>query len=581
MAETKKLIIIKQVKIVNDSLKLTIITSIVLGSVLVLQVHQELNKTFLILWICVLISSIFVRGFLYFLSKKDPPNRYNLKKWVKLNFINTGLSAFSFGIVGGSTFFMTDQVAVTIIHIIIAGATAGAVTTYGPIKHLSTIFILPAIIPLITANFLFGDINHLILAVIIMLFCYTVYSTSNNLYKTFLDTLEQNNLIRNLTKDKIRMEEMAKLKSDFFASMSHEIRTPLNGIIGLVDLLISSKVDGQQKDYLETIKGSSDDLLNVINDVLDLSKIESDKLKLIPTSTSLPEFIKRMTILFSERAQNKKIELKLNADKNIPSYIKVDEHRLSQITSNLLSNAIKFTDVGSVNFSVNILEQKRDIIKLQFKVEDTGVGIPKEKQEIIFNEYDQIATTSNYLSAQAGTGLGLSIAKKLVTLMNGQIGVFSKEEQGSIFWFTIEVPVLTNVKNERFQLANKTRDKYNFNVLLVDDRDTNLKVASLMLKKLGCKVETATNGAIAINKYDANPNKFDLIIMDIQMPVMDGITATKKLRKKYPNDLVQIFGLSAQVVKNLDKTPKELGFDLYLIKPLSLVTLEASLNKIV
>lgn len=580
MANIQTSILLKQVKIVNESLKLTIITSVVLGGVLALQVFKELNNTFLILWSFVLVSGIFVRFFLFYTSKSDPPNSLNIKRWLRLNFINAGLSAISYGIVAGSTYFMNDQVAITIVYIIMAGVSAGAVTAYGLIKHLSTIFILPIIVPLTIANFLYGDVNHVILAVITMLFCYIIYSTAGNLYRTSLNTLEQNNVIQNLTEEKIRMEEMAKLKSDFFASMSHEIRTPLNGIIGLVDLLIRSKVDEQQKDYLTTIKGSSDDLLNVINDVLDLSKIESDKLELLPTSTSLPEFIKRMKILFSERAKDKKLELKLIADNDIPNYIKADEHRLSQIISNLLSNAIKFTDFGFIHLSVNVLNKKRDLVKLQFKIEDTGIGIPKEKQEIIFDKYEQIANSTNYLVTQVGTGLGLSIAKKLVTLMNGQIGVFSKEKQGSIFWFTIEVPILQDGESAITPASEKNNNKFNLNVLLVDDRDINLKVAGLMLKKIGCRVDTATNGEMAIEKYEANPNKYDLIIMDIQMPIMDGITATQKLQAKFPNELAPVFGLSAQVEKNLHKTPEELGFDLYLTKPLSLETLKASLRRI-
>ena len=579
MKKIQKSILLKQIKIVNESLKHTILTTVILGGVLALQVYKELNGTFLTVWSTLLIVSIIIRTFLLVVVKKDPPNGNNIQKWVNLNFLNTGLSAIIYGIVAGSTYFMTDQVAITIVYIIMAGVTAGAASTYGALRYLSTVFIFPVIIPLTLANLVVGDLNHIILALITLLFCYVIYSTSTNLYKTFLNTLEQNIVIEDLTEEKVRMEEMAKLKSDFFASMSHEIRTPLNGVVGLVELLIETKIDRTQKDYLTTIRKSSDDLLNIINDVLDLSKIESDKLVLLPKKTNLPDFLKRMIVLFSQRAKDKNINLKLTVDDNLPNYIFFDEHRLSQITTNLLSNAIKFTNKGTVHLSVEVLIQSNNSVKLKFKVEDTGIGIPAEKQSIIFNKYDQIANSTNYLITQVGTGLGLSIANKLVKLMNGDIGVYSKPKQGSTFWFTIEMPKFQSSLPINVKERNHS-NKFSLNVLLVDDRDVNLKVARLMLQKIGCKVTLATNGEEAISIYKEKPSFFDLIIMDIQMPVMDGITATKKLREMYPNDLAPVCGLSAQIVKNLHKSPEELGFDLYLNKPLTLDSLNVALKQL-
>lgn len=579
MKKIQKSILLKQIKIVNESLKHTILTTVILGGVLALQVYKELSVTFLTVWSALLIVSIIIRTFLLVVVKKDPPNGNNIQKWVNLNFLNTGLSAIIYGIVAGSTYFMTDQVAITIVYIIIAGVTAGAASTYGALRYLSTVFIFPVIIPLTLANLVVGDLNHIILALITVLFCYVIYSTSTNLYKTFLNTLEQNIVIEDLTEEKVRMEEMAKLKSDFFASMSHEIRTPLNGVVGLVELLIETKIDRTQKDYLTIIRKSSDDLLNIINDVLDLSKIESDKLELLPKKTNLPDFLKRMIVLFSQRAKDKNINLKLTLDDNLPNYIFFDEHRLSQITTNLISNAIKFTNKGSVHLSVEVLIQSNSSVKLKFKVEDTGIGIPVEKQSIIFNKYDQIANSTNYLITQVGTGLGLSIANKLVNLMHGDIGVYSEPKQGSTFWFTIEVPKFKSIPPINIRGRNHST-KFNLNVLLVDDRDVNLKVARLMLQKFGCKVTLATNGEEAISIYKEKPRFFDLIIMDIQMPVMDGITATKKLREIYPDDLAPVYGLSAQIAKNLHKSPEELGFDLYLNKPLTLDSLNVALKQL-
>lgn len=580
MTKVQNEILLKQVKIANEGLRLTILSSIVLGAILAHQIYSEFNLTVFTVWTFLLVASILFRCYLLFIQKSFPLNRKNLFQWKTLNFINAIGSSAIYGIAGALSYFMKDTLHIMIVYIILAGVCAGAVTTYGPIKRLSTYFLAPIAIPLFTVNIIHLDSDHSVLALIIVLFVYIIYSSAQNLHKTFLNTLEQGITIRTLTEEKVRMEEMAKLKSDFFASMSHEIRTPLNGIVGLVDLLKAKGInESQEQDYLTTIQKSSDDLLNVINDVLDLSKIESGKLSLLPKDTHLSHFANRMITLYSERAKQKGLALKLNIDSDIPNYISIDEHRLSQITTNLISNAIKFTDEGSIRFSIDVLKRNKDSVKLQFKVEDTGIGIPKEKHSLIFNKYDQIANATNYLVTQAGTGLGLSIAKKIVTLMKGNIGVFSQEKKGSIFWFTLEVPFkekLNNLKTKR----NSEYNNFNYNVLLVDDRDINLKVASLMLKKLGCKVQCASNGEIAIDLYKAKPEEFDLIIMDIQMPILDGISATKKLRQLYPNDLCPVYGLSAQIPENLHKTPAELGFDYYLTKPLALETLKTSLERL-
>ncbi len=309
MESSNKSILLKQIQIVNASLSLTIISTIILSSVIGLQVYKELNRYFFFAWLSVASISLLFRIYLFSKNKKSPPTEENVNKWKNLNVINTGISAISYGAIAVSSYFMTNQVSITIVFIVIAGVSAGAVTAYGPIKNLTSLFIFPILTPLIVVNLLYGDIDHFILALTAILFTYIIFSTSNNLYNTFLNTLKQNQIIHNLNEDKLRMEEISKLKSDFFASMSHEIRTPLNGIIGLVELLTKTKLDEHQKDYLDTVKASSNDLLNVINDVLDLSKIEAEKLELLPTKTSLPDFAKRMVVLFSEKAKNKNISL--------------------------------------------------------------------------------------------------------------------------------------------------------------------------------------------------------------------------------------------------------------------------------
>ncbi len=579
MKKLKSEILLKQIKIVNDNLKLTIVSSAIMLLVIGYQLYQEFQYLTVIIWFFISGFSLIFRSYLFLIQKTFPLNSKNLQTWYKLIIINTVLTGITYGFASISTHFMLDEVHIMIMYILLAGVSAGAVTAYGSVKNISTIFILPIIVPLIVINLWVSQTDHYILAIILTLFVYIVLSTSKNAYQTFLNTIEQDVTIRTLNEEKVKMSDMEKLKSDFFASMSHEIRTPLNGIIGLVDLLQNNMIAKDlQKDYLETIKKSSDDLLNVINDVLDLSKIESGKMVLLPKNTNISSFINRMTMLFSEKAKAKGINLKMHLDPEVPNLVFIDEHRLSQVITNMISNAIKFTTEGEVQLSVNILNKTKKSVKLQFNVEDTGIGIPQDMQKLVFNKYDQIANPNNYLVTQEGTGLGLSIAKKIVLLMGGEIGVFKNEQKGSTFWFTVDIPLAKTKHSLKPKSNNKI--KFNLNVLLVDDKEINLKVADLMLTSLGCNVDCALNGEVAIQLYNKSPDKYNLIIMDIQMPVMDGITATRKLREKHATKLPPIYGLSAQLIKNLQKSPEELGFDYYLTKPLSLDTLTNSLTRL-
>jgi len=579
MEKLKSEILLKQIKIVNENLKLTIVSSAIMLLVIGYQLYQEFQYLTVIIWFFISGFSLIFRSYLFLIQKTFPLNSKNLQTWYKLIIINTVLTGITYGFASISTHFMLDEVHIMIMYILLAGVSAGAVTAYGSVKNISTIFILPIIVPLIIINLWVSQTDRYILAIILTLFVYIVLSTSKNAYQTFLNTIKQDVTIRTLNEEKVKMSDMEKLKSDFFASMSHEIRTPLNGIIGLVDLLQNNMIAKDlQKDYLETIKKSSDDLLNVINDVLDLSKIESGKMVLLPKNTNISSFINRMTMLFSEKAKAKGIKLKMHLDPEVPNLVFIDEHRLSQIITNMISNAIKFTTEGEVQLSVNILNKTKKSVKLQFNVEDTGIGIPQDMQKLVFNKYDQIANPNNYLVTQEGTGLGLSIAKKIVLLMGGEIGVFNNEQKGSTFWFILDIPLARTKHSLKPKSNNKI--KFNLNVLLVDDKEINLKVADLMLTSLGCNVDCALNGEAAIQLYDKSPDKYNLIIMDIQMPVMDGITATRKLREKHSIKLPPIYGLSAQLMKNLQKSPEELGFDYYLTKPLSLDALTNSLTRL-
>ncbi len=383
-----------------------------------------------------------------------------------------------------------------------------------------------------------------------------------------------------LQKAKEVAEYSLKVKENFLANMSHEIRTPMNGVIGTIDLLNSTVLDEEQLRHVQTIKKSSETLLNILNDILDLSKIEAGKLELKKKPVKLKNTLERLYALFSQQAQVKDINLYYHMDKNLPDKVKIDETRLLQVLANLTSNAIKFTDGGgSINISLKTMVRngKKNIIKVV--VSDSGIGISQENIKKLFSSFSQIEDSST--KTFGGTGLGLSISKEMCKLMGGDIGVYSALGLGSSFWFTFEAEEThEDVIDDEELLKNDVVINNFFNdmvpvVLLVDDNMVNRQVAGEILKKSGCDVDVAVNGQDAINK--AKRRNYDVIFMDIQMPDMDGVTATRKIKELGIKNLAPIVAMTAYSMKEDKERFIKSGLDDYISKPIKANEL---LNKI-
>ncbi|OFX75644.1 MAG: hypothetical protein A2X12_09715 [Bacteroidetes bacterium GWE2_29_8] len=330
-------------------------------------------------------------------------------------------------------------------------------------------------------------------------------------------------------------EKSAKIKQQFVANMSHEIRTPISGIIGIIDFMLKTKLNKKQEEYANLIKSSAETLHNIVNDVLLLSKFEAGKIELFEQEINFHKFINEILDVFASIALSKKINIIKNTEK-IPNYIKVDKNRLRQIISNLISNALKFTDKGEIKINISIqknISKYKSLLKVE--VIDTGIGIKTENLDKLFKDFSQIdsSRTKNF----DGTGLGLSISKKFANLMGGEIGVSSKENVGSNFWFTFKCEILENLANN----VDETQDEIisdnllkGIHVLLAEDKYVNLIITQKMLQKMGCTVDIAKNGLEAFNLFQ--PNKYDVVFMDIHMPIMDGLEATKQIKNSFSKE---------------------------------------------
>ena len=358
-------------------------------------------------------------------------------------------------------------------------------------------------------------------------------------------------------------EDSARSKEMFLANMSHEIRTPMNAIIGMTNLLTESDLTKKQHEYLNAIQTSGDNLLVIINDILDISKIESGKLEMEKIDFDFKELLQNTKKSIELKAEEKDLIFSLNIQDEIPNILISDPVRLNQILINLLGNSIKFTNSGSIELKCSLLSEKDNSIEMKIEVIDTGVGIDAEKLDKIFESFSQEdqSTTRKF----GGTGLGLSISRQLVELLGGELKVKSQYGKGSNFFFTLNIPIGTKViKKTRIVIDTETNPLRNKNVLLVEDNEINRFLATTVLAKWDINVDIAEDGQIAVEKV--KENNYDVILMDIQMPVMGGVEATQVIRNALHLD-VPIIALTANAVKGDREEFLNAGMDDYISKP--------------
>jgi signal transduction histidine kinase/ActR/RegA family two-component response regulator len=375
--------------------------------------------------------------------------------------------------------------------------------------------------------------------------------------------------------------KLAQAKSEFLAKMSHEIRTPLNGVIAAADLMAATQLNDEQHELLDTLRLSAKTLLGIINDILDFSKIEAGRMVLETLPFTPTVLVEEVVSIMAPAAHSKGLTVRTELSSSLPHSVAGDPLRLRQILLNFVGNAIKFTACGEVVIrAMRLKKGEGQSAWLRFEVQDTGVGIPPEKQAGIFDAFTQ--ADSSVTRQYGGTGLGLAICKRLVELMGGQIGVYSQPGQGSCFWFEVPLPVIQENAPEETTAqpsgsALNSHELDGVRVLLVEDNPVNQKVAIRMLQKLGCVVELAENGQQALEKLERA--SYDIVLMDMQMPVMDGLTATRLLRQReqQTGHHQVVIALTANAMQTDRELCLDAGMDDYLSKPLTLDALQVML----